>query len=158
MDTAGMDTAGMDTAGMDTAGMDTAGMDTAGMDATGAAGGTRAAKSLSGATAGGDGCASKRTPNVAAVLITVAGGPPLLSCKGEPGLVSRKNESWLTRNSANRPKAQLMPKTEANTATIIRRTFRNIRPRRRSRAIRQSLPAIGLYRHDLDHGRGIVIG
>ena len=69
---------------------------------------------------------------------TVADVAPLEpSCRGALTFDSRKKESWLTRNSANKPKAQLMPMIEAKTATIIRRTFGNIRPRRTPRAIRQ---------------------
>lgn len=107
---------------------------------------------------GGDGCAAKRTPKVAAVLISVAAGPPALNCKGAAALDSRKKESRLIRNSANSPSAQLMPMIEPSTATIIRRTFGNIRPRRRPAAIRQSLRAIGLNAMKLIHDREIVIG
>src|SRR5579863_10704083 len=74
----------------------------------------------------------KRNSNGAAVFTRRPGAVSLApSCNGALALDSRKKESWLTRNSAKRPNAQLMPRIEASTATIIRRKFGNIQPRER---------------------------
>ena len=117
-------------------------------------------RTAEGFDSGGGGGAWKRNSNGAAVFTTRPGGAASLepSCNGVPAFDSRRKELWLTRNSANRPNAQLMPRIEASTATTIRRKFGNIRPRERPARSANHYGPSRPKRHELvNHGREIVV-
>jgi len=115
-----------------------------------------------GAAEGGGRVTVKRVSNGASAALFAAGslgamGAALLNTSsGGAALGNSRIGSRLTRNTANMPNPQLIPRIEAMIATIINRRFGNIGPRRtlaRCRNSHASHSSLVIARADSPHQR-----